>query len=221
MNFVRANLLSFLALAAMLLTSLALYGSLPDQIPSGFNLDGTVQEMRPKQLMAVLLPAIYLVLIAFINVLINLSPRKFSMPNSKRPMDIIVFGVGLLLAFIHYSILVSQGDFSIAVTYISYGVAAFLVVVGNVFGKTERNFFIGVRLPWTIASTANWKATHRFAGRLMVVMGLLLLVSNTLIPNLVFTLVLCGIAVLLPVVYSPLYYFRHERTGAEAHLDDE
>ena len=88
--------------------------------------------------------------------------------------------------------------------------AVFSVVVGNVFGKTERNFIIGLRLPWTIDSEANWKATHRFAGRLMVGMGALLFISNSIVANMWVTIAMTVAPVLLAVPYSYAYYANHE-----------
>jgi uncharacterized membrane protein len=42
-----------------------------------------------------------------------------------------------------------------------------LILMGNPMGKVRRNFFIGIRTPWTLASE-RWYATHRLAGKLMV-----------------------------------------------------
>jgi uncharacterized membrane protein len=52
-----------------------------------------------------------------------------------------------------------------------------LIVIGNPMGKVRRNFFIGIRTPWTLASEAVWYATHRLAARLMVASGLLGLIA--------------------------------------------
>lgn len=213
MNFIKNNFLSFLALILMVITSIVLYGDLPAQLPASFDFDGTVQESRPKQLMVIMLPLIFLALIAVINVLIRFSPQKFSMPNSKRAMDIIVFGIGLLFGFIHFALLINAGNFDVFMLYLTYGIALFFIVVGNVFGKTERNFFIGIRLPWTIASSANWKATHRFAGKIMVVVGVLLLIAGRLYPQPALIIILCSLTVILPVGYSLLYFLRHEQSG--------
>ena len=49
----------------------------------------------------------------------------------------------------------------------------FLILIGNVLGKVKRNFYIGVRTPWTLASEKVWYATHRFAAKAFVIAGLL------------------------------------------------
>lgn len=211
MNFFKANLLSFLSLFAMIGLSIAVYPSLPELIPSRFGAGGEILRTSPKQFVAPLLPLIYLVLIGVINFLIKYSPNSYTMPNSKRAMDIIIFGVGILFCFLHYGMLMNDGDMGFFLMYFAYGMAFFMIIVGNVFGKTERNFFMGVRTPWAIASEENWRATHRLAGKLLVFMGLLLLLTNTLFSNLILTIVLPVSTALIPVIYSFFYFIKYEK----------
>ena len=211
MTFLRSNLLSLLTLLAMVLVSVVLYDSLPEQVPSRYNAAGEMIATQSRALVVMLMPLSYALVIILINVMIRISPQKFAMPNSRRAMDIIVFGSGVLLLSIHLGLLLGTDGLLAFTRYFAYGVAGFLIIVGNVFGKTERNFFMGIRLPWTLASTANWKATHRVAGKAMVAAGLLLLVSNTLAPHFHLTMAILLIAVFIPVFYSPYYYFRYEK----------
>ena len=68
-------------------------------------------------------------------------------------------------------------------------------------------------LGYTAGKSANWKATHRLAGKLMVVFGLALAVLNTFYVNPWLLLALCIGPLLLPVLYSPWYYFRYEKSA--------
>ena len=209
MNFIKSNLLSFIALLLMIGISAWMYPTLPDQIPTDFTFEGEARGSSPKQLVAVLLPLVFIGIIVAINILARISPQKFSMQNSRRAMDIIVFGSGALLVFLHYAML--SGSFDRFVLFFSYGMALFMIIVGNVFGKTERNFFIGLRLPWTLNSVSNWKVTHRLAGQLMVICGLLLIISNTVYSSLPLTLVFSLAPVIIPAIYSIYYYFQYEK----------
>ena len=220
MNFLQRNILSFLSFTIIVALSLLLYGDLPDQLPSQFSMDGEVESTWSKNSMIVLMPGIYLGIIFLSNALISISPRKFSMPNSKRAMDIVVFGIGIMCCFLHFALLMHQGSFEFFVRYFSYGMAMFLIIVGNVIGKIERNFFLGIRLPWTIASEANWRATHRFAGRLMVVMGSVLLISNSLIANLPLTITMTVSPFVIPAVYSFVYFLENEKNEETANGDE-
>jgi len=86
--------------------------------------------------------------------------------------------------------------------------------MGNVMGKVRRNFFIGIRTPWTLASEPVWNATHRFAARTLFVGGLLGLLAVIL--HAPFWLPMAAIltAALVPVIYSLVLYKQLERRGA-------
>jgi uncharacterized membrane protein len=59
------------------------------------------------------------------------------------------------------------------VRWIIAGVAVLFVVMGNYMPKTRASFMFGVRTPWTLSSDMAWERTHRLAGRLFMVAGVL------------------------------------------------
>ncbi len=56
---------------------------------------------------------------------------------------------------------------------VSLLVTGMFVVIGNVLPKTKPNWVAGIRLPWTLRDAENWRVTHRWTGRTMVVSGLI------------------------------------------------
>lgn len=86
-----------------------------------------------------------------------------------------------------------------------------LAVLGNLLPKVPRNFFVGIRTPWTISDEDNWHKTHRLGGRLFLIGGLLLAISG-LIPlsarfsGIVFWIIM--IIILFPALYSFILYRR-------------
>jgi hypothetical protein len=93
------------------------------------------------------------------------------------------------------------------------GIAVLLVLFGSLMGKVRRNFYLGIRTPWTLASERVSHATHRLAGRSMVVAGLAALVP-VLAGAAVWTVAAAlGTGLLLPVVFSLVHYKQLERRG--------
>ena len=90
-------------------------------------------------------------------------------------------------------------------------VGVLLMVLGNYMGKLRRNFFMGIRTPWTLASEAVWERTHRMAGWLFVLGGAVMVVA-ALAGAVRGRLLLAVIVVvaLVPVVYSYFVYRRLE-----------
>jgi uncharacterized membrane protein len=95
-------------------------------------------------------------------------------------------------------------------------VAGFFVMfglMGNVMGKVQRNFWMGVRTPWTLASEAVWVRTHRVAAWTWTVAGLLgavLVLAGVPYP---LALALLIVAALWPGLYSLFLYKRLQREG--------
>jgi uncharacterized membrane protein len=77
-------------------------------------------------------------------------------------------------------------------------------------GKITKNFFVGIRTPWTLASDEVWLRTHRLGGKLFVVAGGVVLVSALLGGGPVPLLVAVAVAAGIPVVYSFVLYRRIE-----------
>lgn len=210
MKFFKDNLFSLILFLGLVAISFYFYPQLPSSIPTKFDFNGNPVQYSSREFVTILMPTIYLFLIFFIGIMVKASPEKFSMPNSKKAMDIIVAGCGLLFLGIHLGMVMDPGGKEIFVRYFSFGIALFLTVVGNVFGKTERNFFMGVRVPWTIASEANWRATHRFCGKMMVLFGLALLALSFFYSSMPVAMIAILIPTLTPVIYSYLYYKKNE-----------
>ena len=102
-------------------------------------------------------------------------------------------------------------------TFILAGVGGLFVLVGNQLGKSRSMYMIGIRTPWTLASEDVWIKTHRLAGKLMVLGGMVLVaaaflpLADAVIAAL--TLVVLVVAIGVPLVYSFLLW-RGER-GAD------
>ncbi len=129
MKFLQANALSLTCLAAMFAAGLFMYPSLPETIPTQYNLDGVAGNYLPKLTVILIAPLAYAFAIVAVNFMVRFSPEKFSMPNSQRPMDIINFSVGILVLSMNIGIMASLGDSDIFQRYFSIGFACFLIVM--------------------------------------------------------------------------------------------
>ena len=88
-------------------------------------------------------------------------------------------------------------------------------VIGNYLPKTRMNSTMGIKVPWAYSSEENWNATHRFAGKVWVIGGILVALCG-LLPHgwavggmIVFMVVLC----VLPILYSYRFYKKEKAEG--------
>lgn len=52
------------------------------------------------------------------------------------------------------------------------------IFLGNLLPKVPKNFFIGIKTPWTLANEVIWDKTHRLGGLLFVIGGVIMLLKG-------------------------------------------
>jgi uncharacterized membrane protein len=195
------------------------YDRLPDQVPIHWNIDGVADGFVPKEdaLRAFfLLPAVMAGFVLLTLALPWLSPRHFEVDTFRDVYGYVMMLVVALFGYIHVATLWGslQRDRPVDVgRLVVGGILLFLALIGNVLGRVRRNFWVGVRTPWTLASDGVWNATHRLAAWLFVAAGVLGLVAAVAGAPLLWCFVGIMIAALAPVVYSLVLYKRLERQG--------
>jgi uncharacterized membrane protein len=196
-----------------------LFPTLPDQIPTHWNIRGEVDGYGGKWTLFIF-PVMMAGMLVLFYFLPALSPKHFEVDTSRSTylyIMVLVTGLfcymqGVMLYVIHQTA-AKQPAFDLGRAFIG-GMFLFFGLLGNVLGKVRKNFYIGVRVPWTLASDRVWNDTHRLAAWVFVAAGvvgfLMIFLGAPIVPALV---VLCASA-LIPVIYSFVHYKALERRGA-------
>ena len=89
------------------------------------------------------------------------------------------------------------------------------IVIGNYMPKCQMNSTIGIKVSWAYTSEENWNATHRFAGRVWVICGGLMILSALLPSKLGIAVMLFGFIpmVAAPAIFSYRYYRKQLARG--------
>lgn len=200
--------LALIGLALILLVPLAVYHRLPDPMPTHWNLSGEVDGWMPRRWGAALMPMISLVTTLLMIAAPRLSPRGFGMASLERTYPWIVTAVVCFELYLSALILnAALNGAALTVGQPFTVIGLLLAVLGNYFGKTTRNFFFGVRTPWTMADDEVWRRTHRLAAPLFVAGGIvLMLIGSTQATPEYLALATLSIVVIVPVVYSYLLW---------------
>jgi uncharacterized membrane protein len=111
-------------------------------------------------------------------VLPQIDPRGKNLKRSGGAYGLIQFAVvGLFCVLQAVIVGAALGHPMQVVTLLDIALGVMLMAMGNVMGKLRWNMMVGVRTPWTIADERVWDQTHRFAGKIFVLGGLLLVAA--------------------------------------------
>lgn len=205
----RLNALSIALIAGSFLFSAAVYLWLPDQIPSHWNLAGEVDSTMGKTWGAFMMPLIMLGLYGVFLLIPALSPKGYGIEASNSGFIGIRVAIFALFALLNVLILLAALGVPIAMgNAVSITVGALLAVLGWFLDRLPRNFYVGIRTPWTIVDEDNWTRTHRMGKWLFIVAGLVMVASGVLGANVFVVVTAAVVAGLVPMIYSYLIY-RH------------
>jgi uncharacterized membrane protein len=215
--------LHVLALAILILQIVIAIGAfpfLPPVVPTHWDAAGHINGYAPKLVGTIMFPALGLMFYLLMRFVSGVGPRLGGRSNGYANAQV---RTTLLVALLLFGLVVQLCATSIALgmavdfTFVmNLALSLLFLVIGNFMGKTRRNFWVGVRTPWTLASDIVWERTHRLGGWLFVAVGLLG-IPCSFIPALrpwgilILLLLVCSYL----CVYSWWCYQRHTVDGRE------
>ena len=203
-----------LLIAAALVATLLLYPQLPARVPTHWGIDNRPNGYSPKGALFLLGPGLMAAVLALFRFLPWLSPKHWEVDSFRRTYLQVMLIIVALLGYLYGAMLWAgmTGSANVGRAVLG-GLCLLLALLGNLLGKVRRNFYIGVRTPWTLANERVWNATHRLAGKTLVIGGLVGLVLTLfgLEGWPVFAVLLA--APLIPAAYSLFFYKQLERRG--------
>ena len=184
-----------------ILVGVILWKDLPASLPSHFGLDGQADGFSSKLEVVFLIPLVMLGLHFFAVVVTSLDPKASHVSPKMKTLVywLVPFISGLVQLSIYGAAFGLIGN-STRIGLVMVGIV--FLVVGNYLPKTKQNYTVGIRLPWTLDSEENWNKTHRLAGRLWVLGGLIILVNGFLSWAVFYVF----FGVLLVMVLVPIFY---------------
>jgi uncharacterized membrane protein len=217
-NRMSLNQKYYLGAAAVILATLAgtvvACPQLPNIVPMHWDIQGQVNGWGPKWWLFLTGPGAMLFMVLMFSALPWLSPKKFEVDSFRATYLYIMVVLVALLAYCQLLIVIASLGLAVDVSRaLEGGICLLLALLGNVMGKVRRNFFVGIRTPWTLANEQVWNATHRFDGKTIFAGGLLGLFAVILRAPFWLPIAAIIIAALIPAGYSLVFYKRLERKG--------
>lgn len=202
----KKNILNFILCLIPTAYALYVYNSLPDIIPIHFNGEGVADGFGSKNYVFLGAALPWFVWLTFIAIK-RFDPKgKLQEMGSK--FDLFLLGNVLIMSLLGIIMVhsMSQGGLKMEIKYLFMVLAALQILLGNFMPAMKPNYFMGIRTPWTLENEEVWKKTHKLAGILMVISGVVLMLLLFIIPIkwLTYCLLACT---LFPVVFAYGYSY--------------
>jgi uncharacterized membrane protein len=209
MKFKKSLLVSLVFFVIAVVVAVWLYPRLPAEVPTHWNLHGDVNDTMSRFWGAAMPAVLILGLAALTAVLPVISPQRFEIKPFAHVYVLVMLAAQALVLVLGVAMLLFAVGYAVAMPKVAMlGTGALLLILGNYMGKLRRNFFIGIRTPWTLASSAVWERTHRLGGWLFMLAGLLVIVVTLADAPPWLAIALLLAAAFIPAIYSLVIYKR-------------
>jgi uncharacterized membrane protein len=191
------------------MAALLLYDRLPARMAIHFGLGGQPNGYQDKFTFVVIFGLLTLILPFLIKVLQQIDPRRDHYTKFRRAFEWFRFAITIFQSGIFGIVIAFNIGVPINIqTITSIGIGLLFIVIGNYLGQVRSNYFIGIRTPWTLAHDEVWRRTHRLAGPLWMIAGLVN-IASAFMPGtwaLWVSGVMIGCVVIVPILYSYLAF---------------
>jgi uncharacterized membrane protein len=182
-----------------------IWKNLPDSVPIHWDIEGDIDRYGDKSEL-ILIPILLPLLIYVIFTIVPLIDPKGKIQQMGNKYFMLKTAMTVFMSILAMIIIYAVKNESLYnPNYIILLIGVLLMILGNYFKTLRANYFIGIRTPWTLENQTVWKETHKLAGKIWFIGGLVIIVSSLLLDKEAnFRLFIGTIIVisLIPVIYS-------------------
>jgi len=196
------------------LVSVVAAPELPAELVTHWNAGGEPDGTMSKPVALALIPGVSAVLFGLFVLVPRIDPLRANIEEFRGHYDWFVVLFAAYMFLVHAGIVAFNLGYEFDfVALVLLGVAGLFYYVGVLLETAKRNWFVGIRTPWTLSSDAVWDATHELGARLFKLCALAALFGVFAGEYAVYFVVVPALATAaLTFVYSYLVYERLEGT---------
>jgi len=207
----KKEIIPIMILMAMVVIAVFFYKKMPEMVPSHWNFQGEIDSYMNRNLFVLLIPGISVGIYLFMTFLPFIDPLKRNVQkfaNVYLWMKTIIIGFLAFLFFLITYISVSGKLFFPVGLAVTLSVGIMMILLGMIMPLIKKNYFIGIRTPWTIDSEEVWDITHKRAKFAFIVGGAIMILGGIFEAVTSWFFLVAILALLWPVVDS---YFVHRK----------
>ncbi|RIV34777.1 DUF1648 domain-containing protein [Flagellimonas lutimaris] len=186
-----------------------IWNQLPAEVPLHYNIKGEVDRYGDKSEL-ILIPVLTSLLIYLIFLAVPYIDPKKQIQKMGKKYDTLKLVITTFMSILALFIIYTAKNQSFANSnYVLLLCGVLFIIFGNYFKTIKPNYFIGIRTPWSLESEGVWKETHKLAGKIWFIGGLIVILSSLIFNEKINVIIFMGsiaIMVLIPVAHSYLLF---------------
>ena len=196
-------MISSLVILLPIVFGLIFWNQLPERIATHWGPNGEPDGWSSRELAVFALP-LFLFALHWLCVLVTSKDPKNKDKNQKA-QSLVLFIIPILSLLVNGMMYMTALGMPLRVEMIMPVFFGLLfIVLGNYLPKCRQNYTIGIKISWTLNSEENWNATHRFAGKVWMIGGALIMLGVFLPTTYIFVafFAITTLMVIAPAIYS-------------------
>ncbi len=201
----RTLILTTIVCLIPIIAGILLYDKLPNEIVTHWDAQGNPNGWSSKFVGAILFPGILVIINILYPFLLKIDPVHKN--QSDKVKNIVHWIIPLISLFASSITLAAALGADVKIELYAPLLMGFIfTILGNYLPKMKQSYTMGIKIPWTLHDEENWNKTHRMAGFLWVICGILMIITAfSPIPFECFFGIIT-IAIAVPIVYSFMIY---------------
>jgi uncharacterized membrane protein len=209
------TILVLLMIFGATIAGLILWNQLPDQMASHWNVNDEVDGYMPKFWGVFLMPLVTLGLFGLFLIIPSIDPHKANIAEFRESFNLFIVLFVAFMLYVHGLTLAwSLGYTSFKLsTMLLPAMGLLFIFIGFMLRRAKRNFFIGIRTPWTLSSDTVWEKTHQLGAILFMASGALAFIGGLFGGMIAFWMLFVPLigSVIFLLVYSYVLYQRETK----------
>lgn len=200
----KTKILFFILIFLSILLSGYFYHLMPDKMVTHWNSEGVANGTMSKIFGLGLFPVLLILLGLLFYYLPRIDPMRKNVESFENEMDIFFILIFIFFIIIQIFVIMWNLGFEINIGIIVlFCISIIFIYLGILLKKTKRNFFMGIRTPWTLSSDIVWDKTHSLGGKLFMIAGFFSFMGLFFKKFMIyFILVPLAIIILVTMIYS-------------------
>ena len=209
------DLLVYMIMAVPVIYLALHYASLPQTIPLHFNFHGAdgYGDKSQSRVFISIITLVSFAIYAFLKNITFIDPKRAAASSASLFHKIAVMMV-VFLSIVEIIILnAMQGNMFSLEKLLLPCMGIFFSLMGNLMLNIKPNYFVGIRVPWTLENDDNWRKTHRLAGKLWFAGGIIAAITAILFPYkyaFICFIAIVSVITIIPVIFSYQYFRKHQ-----------